>query len=639
MAADLESSYREIEEKSKAYATYKQVSDDIKSLKKTVANNLEQADKSINKGLSDGASTFTKKYEQEIKNQFDRLLDFAKFNPNGRGTLAGTSTLKYIKKALIASANRCEPQIVKILQEEMINALGCSEQEEYQQNTQITVPLWSFDLFKLLKQEPNSIIGKLFYEKTDSSLMGTTPFSLNRSFYYATQTPNINYFTNNFGTNYLGYSNQNLFDIAFNPTATLPSPFNYQTEAFIVTLGSRSNPKVSEFFADYFRKIKVVESKNILAQIIEILTGAISIKLKSDLEEQSKFLLRLQRILGLCFDFNREIDVSGIAKTPEVDAIDQSFFDLTDIDLRNIDNRISDIQLGVVEFTDCDNIKLPVDIDSLFDLINQMNFISDPNAEDNLTNSLTQTLLQSQGWGGIVIPTGLDVSIDTNILKALPRAVVLALLSPKVLFPFVVMSLALGKFFVYEFINLTEFLKKNIKLMVNLTSKIFAIFVKELFNIIVKDLRILVQVIISDLARNAVTKRYAMILSLIELALIVANLISDYRRCKSVVDEILQILSLATRTTPFFIPTPLLVSARLRPGFDNSRAFTNVITEYQKLGLPTGPMPDGSPNLMLASKFAEITGVQNEDIQNGVVNVLLPPTPANPPITLYGIKA
>jgi hypothetical protein len=636
MAADLESSYREVEEKSKAYATYKQVTDDIKSLKKSAGNNLTQADRLVNKGLPDGLSNVTKKYEQEVKNQFDRLLDFAKFNPNGRGAQGNSTTLNYIKKALIASANRSSPKIMKLLQDEMINALGCSEQEEYQQGIQVTVPLWSIDLFKQLKQEPNSVTGKLFYEKSDSTSIGTSPFSLNRSFYYATQNTNPNYFNQNFGSSYLGYSNQSLFDITFNPTATLPPPFNYQTESFIVTLGNRPNPKVSEFFADYFRKIKVIESKNILAQIIEILTGAISIKLMSDMEEQSKFLLRLQRILGLCFDFNREIDVSGIAKTPEVDAIDQSFFELTEIDLRTIDARISDIQLGVVEFTDCDNVKFPVDIDSLFDLINQMNFVSDPNAEDNITDSLTQTLLQSQGWGGITLPTGLEVSINTDILKSLPRAVVLALLTPKILFPFVVMSLALGKTFVYEFTNLTEFIKKNIKLMVNLTSKIFAIFVKELFDIIVKDLRILVQAIIGDLARNAITKRYAMILSLIELALVVANLVSDYRRCKSVVDEILQILSLATRSTPFYIPTPLLAAAPLRPGFDNSRAFTNVITEYQRLGLPTGPMPDGSPNLMLASKFAEITGVQNEDIQNGVVNVLLP---APAPIKLYGIKA
>ena len=636
MAADLESAYKEVEEKSKAYATYKQVTDDIKVLKKSVGDNLTQADKFINKSFPDGLSNVTKKYEQEVKNQFERLLDFAKFNPNGRGAQGGSSTLNYIKRALIASANRSGPKITKLLQDEMINALGCSEQEEYQQNLQVTVPLWTFDLFKLLKQDPTSITGKLSYEKANSSSMGAVPFSLNRSFYFATQTTNADYFNSNFGTTYLGYSNQSLFDITFNPNAILPPPFNYQTEAFIVTLGSRQNPKVSEFFADYFKKIKVIDPKNILAQIIEILTGAISIKLKSDLDEQSKFLLRLQRILGLCFDFNREIDVSGIAKTPEVDAIDQSFFELTEIDLRTIDARISDIQLGVTEFTDCDNIKFPVDIDSLFNLIDQMNFVSDPNAEDNIADSLTQTLLQSQGWGGITLPTALEININTDILKSLPRAVVLALLTPKVLFPFVVMSLALGKTFVYEFVNLTEFIKKNVKLMVNLSSKIFAIFVKELFDIIVKDLRILVQAIIVDLAKNAITKRYAMILSLIELALIVANLISDYRRCKSVVDEILQILSLASKNIPFNIPTPILAAASLRSGFDNSRAFTNVITEYQKLGLPTGPMPDGSPNLMLASKFAEITGVQNEDIQNGVVNVLLP---APAPIKLYGIKA
>ncbi len=160
MAADLESSYREVEEKSKAYATYKQVTDDIKSLKKSAGNNLTQADRLVNKGLPDGLSNVTKKYEQEVKNQFDRLLDFAKFNPNGRGAQGNSTTLNYIKKALIASANRSSPKIMKLLQDEMINALGCSEQEEYQQGIQVTVPLWSIDLFKQLKQEPNSVTGK-----------------------------------------------------------------------------------------------------------------------------------------------------------------------------------------------------------------------------------------------------------------------------------------------------------------------------------------------------------------------------------------------------------------------------------------------------------------------------------------------
>lgn len=34
---------------------------------------------------------------------------------------------------------------------------------------------------------------------------------------------------------------------------------------------------------------------------------------------------------------------------------------------------------------------------------------------------------------------------------------------------------------------------------------------------------------------------------------------------------------------------------------------------------------DGSPNLMIISKFAEIKGTQKEDNENGVVKVFLPP--------------
>jgi hypothetical protein len=43
----------------------------------------------------------------------------------------------------------------------------------------------------------------------------------------------------------------------------------------------------------------------------------------------------------LCFDDRREIDVSGVAKVAELDGVDDSFFELNEIDLRNIDSEIS----------------------------------------------------------------------------------------------------------------------------------------------------------------------------------------------------------------------------------------------------------------------------------------------------------
>jgi hypothetical protein len=74
----------------------------------------------------------------------------------------------------------------------------------------------------------------------------------------------------------------------------------------------------------------------------------------------------MQRILGLCFDNRREIDVSGVAKIAELDGVDDGFFELTEVDLRNIEVKIANVQNGVMEFEDFNNVKLPLDYEVLF---------------------------------------------------------------------------------------------------------------------------------------------------------------------------------------------------------------------------------------------------------------------------------
>jgi hypothetical protein len=59
-----------------------------------------------------------------------------------------------------------------------------------------------------------------------------------------------------------------------------------------------------------------------------------------------------------------------------LDGVDDSFFELNEIDLRNIEVQISNVQNGVMEFEDCGNIRLPVDSTVLMDeLINFRNSI------------------------------------------------------------------------------------------------------------------------------------------------------------------------------------------------------------------------------------------------------------------------
>jgi hypothetical protein len=73
-----------------------------------------------------------------------------------------------------------------------------------------------------------------------------------------------------------------------------------------------------------------------------------------------------------------------------------------------------------------------------------------------------------------------------------------------------------------------------------------------------------------------------------------------------------------------------LAGSELLSGFSSARAGINAIEEFQKLGLPTGVMPDGSPNLMLASLFGSIAATQKEDAENGKVQILVKPLAMTP---------
>jgi hypothetical protein len=135
-----------------------------------------------------------------------------------------------------------------------------------------------------------------------------------------------------------------------------------------------------------------------------------------------------------------------------------------------------------------------------------------------------------------------------------------------------------------------------------------------------------------------------MILKLIQLILIIASLISDWRRCKSVVDEILALLNLAGGAiSGGAIPLPLLFASQLLNGYSETRAFIGTIEELQKLGIPTGDLPDGSPNLDVLSKFGQMKAMAKEDSENNKVQIAVGPLTITPagmtiPANAFGKK-
>ena len=426
--------------------------------------------------------------------------------------------------------------------------------------------------------------------------------------------------------NYLGTSGQELFDITYVESYIDPVVGPIQGNFYKIDLKNRESNKVVEFLEDYYSTIDIIDFKNVFKNLVNQLTGAISISQgegDSSLTDMSKILLVIKRILGLCFDSTTEIDVSGVSKVPELGNVNNSFFEFSEIDLRTIDQTISDIKLGVVEFEDCENVKLPVDSNSIIDAVSNLNYVEDTNNNNTINDAANITEVITNKF----FP--LKINLDENFIKEFPKALAMAILSPKVVLPIMIMSKSLGQTIADEINSFMDFAKKVSTYFVQWVSKIAALFTKIVFDTIKRDIKKLIASIISDIKNEKTKKRTDMILSLTAIIMTIAKTVKDFRECKSIINDLLGLLSQIQSFTQQ-LPLPLLLASRLRKGYSKTNAFLNVITEFEQLGLPTGPMPDGSPNLMLIAMKSVIDGIDKEITENGRVDVGIGPLSVTP---------
>jgi hypothetical protein len=448
--------------------------------------------------------------------------------------------------------------------------------------------------------------------------------------------------------------------------------------------GAPKNPSgfsmnnVTEFVQDYYSTVEIFSLPQVLATTVNYLTNFADIKARvgfAQMETQNKFALLLNRILGLCFDDREEIDVSGNAKVGELDGVDDAFFEFTEVDLRNIEFNIADAQQGVVTFIDCDNVKLPVDADSIATQIIEFsdNLPTQTKAEQvDAIEKIIDSITKDPKWKLLYPNTaGIDVSISKNFIKQLPVALASSILNPKVLLPLMTMfkvleknvtddandiirqqnelissantilksGTTIGQQVSKEINDGVDFVKKNKTFVIALVSRISAIFIETLFEILKREIFVLLEVIIRDINKSATLKKYAIILRLVQLAYVIGRFVRDYRKCKSLLDEIAMLLQMISNSVGAIrLPAFLNLFAALLPGFSPERATLNVIEELQKLGIPTGPGPDGSDNLMNQFVKSVISGMDSEESQNGKVQTSVALAPPIGLISTYGKK-
>jgi hypothetical protein len=547
-----------------------------------------------------------------------------------------TDTAKNATEALrntfIQTVNRTKERIQQVLTQETVSALGCSQEQNYETNKSLYIKVKSVDVFgKTLQTDPNTSPGKYIYEVKPFSPR-QQPYSFNKELYNRLQNPGKSY-KDEYNVNFLGSTAQELFNITYVKDPKPVDKDQLYGDYYKVELSPRvSGEKVVDFLNDYFNTIDILNFNELYSNVLNLLTGSISIKLKTgedDLRSQTEFEKILQRILGLCFDNKQEIDVSGSGKLDPLDQIDDSFFVLSPKEMVEVENKVKNTLESVVQYRDCGTLLLPVNADANLSLLDKfLNPNINASNADRIAQDLLNEIAKNPEWKIRFprLPDNLDDVINTQFLELIPIAITNSLLSPKHLFPLMVMSKSLQNEYVDDIETLQDFLREFKKFIINLQSKISGIFVEELVKQIRKNIKDLMQTIVQQTTNELLNKKAKIILASINLALTLATAIEDYRRCKSIIEELQRMLSLTLQVRSLAgnsVPPLINYLANLKPGMSPTSMLTRFVDKLEEAGVPTGDLPDGSPNLSLIIQQSFNQSLIDEIAENGKTDVTI----------------
>lgn len=619
MGIDNSNDFDNAKSKINALKEFNNVNQSIKNARTNVNQFKESASK-LQKSLDSA------KIDEAIKNKlsssFEQLIQLIAMTKG-----ASSSSTEFLRAKFTKVVAKIQPVLMQILTQEMVSALGCSNESTYSGNADIYIKVSSIDLFKSLIIDPTTSSGKAYYETKDvnNNTLTQTRRPTNKMLYDLTQNEGVT-MSVLYGTPYNGQSSQSLFDISFvtfNPTTGQSGKY------YKITLSQKLDgiQRVTDFLMDYLNTIDLIDIKGFITKLIDLVLNIFSVDVgfgSATIDDSTKFGLIIQRILGMCFDFDEEINVGGTVKSPEIDNVNDSFFEFGEVELRQIDQKISNIKLGIVEFVDCDNVKLPItDTGYVLDSINEIT--DDGENANSVVNNVIDSLVNDPRWSiSFPFPNDLKLSINNDLIKNFPLAVVGTLLTPKIILPFILMYKALGRTFDDTVQGFMGFVKEFKKLIINLASRIGAIFVETLFEEIKKDILRLTRQILQDIKNEAKSTEATVILALLDTAILVINTINDFRKCKSLLELLLQLFNLKIPRIGSITPPSLLPFSSALPGTSPRRQLLNTIEGMQKLGLPTGPNKDGTPNLALQAIFSQLTGQKKDQDQNGKVEIHVP---------------
>jgi len=564
---------------------------------------------------------------------------------------------RVLKKIIKQAISNVIPKIPDIIIQEILRSFNCDLSTEVPVvgdglNTDIIIRVDQVDLFKQLKAIPDEGVGKYCYEANKLDLTGIpfphqSPFPMNRFLRHITENANQKF-------QVPGASGKRLFSIMYDGVDSFIISPHYKgaNNSTVFSQFAPDTPSVpgggvkftiAEFLKDYLYNIKVIELQGLLGAMLEINAG-IGFSFDNDGKTNFADKLGINKLIGILNKFIvacdgldlGEISTDTISHLQEL-VDDDSYFNFTASEEKNFYVEAERKRGGVMKFTSCDNIEIPLDPEIFQDAADEI--------MASIVNGGTGTeqllmILQTGVEGSITKHTGdtfkeLNWNWNVHFMQELvinfPLIIVLALMSTKIILPIVLVAVIVNNTTLLA-ANPAEFVKLFKRVFVRIVRAILKEVLKIVFKILKQFLVKLLIIYIKMLLATQKGKRIKMILSLIAALLPFIADLNNAKNCKEILMIIMKMIAATGIDIPFSPPPKFLqFAAMARSGTNSLRTFEKLTVKLENLGIPTGDMPDGTPNLFMLSQFALADAMDEEETINGVVHGVLFPTIANGP--------
>lgn len=532
------------------------------------------------------------KYEDKKNNPFDKIMLDA--------IIASKTTLKKIPTIF-------SDETKKVFFADSQSICGT---EQFLPTSNLTLSPKDFDFFNMLSINPSSINGKLLYENNIDNIGN----KLNKNIFNTFETGEYLFRTNN----------QELFTLKW----------DINNQIFKIENINR-NIKIDDFFDEIFSSIENIDINTIFKQAMGLTLQFDNTESNAFNESLTKFIRVVNKIFKNC---NSNGDRDLIKNQTTLGLVDENDDDDNPFDFSNIDGvdfNEEDRIRGVINFVDCDNIEVPIDLliledfSELFDL--------NPNS-DTIINTLNRASFDANQQ---INNNGFNPTISLSLIKTfinnIPKSIAMSLLTPKMILPIVLVY----KSFNSDNLNIDDIFKKLSKLFTNLIKIIFWDFITEFWRLLKKDLLLFISILVAQIIQDKLKKKIKMLQPLLSLLINILTKVlnSGISNCTSLYGTIITLIEQALAGGPSFnIPGILLGASDKLPGYDANRALLNISERLESAGINLDPIygedndiinlvksiVDGHSDEMDVNSFVKVTN-KKITIPSPIGPIIIPP--------------